>query len=119
MLGLSILCATIYGFSGSQLLGWLCLLLGLGVVLYTGIFLGTMRARPFWNGPALPILFLLSGLSTGIGMQSILVLIRPLGNTLTIERLLRASDIGLLVLEIIVLIVYVLTMRSSATVRAW
>lgn len=110
-----------YGVEGlSSALGWVCLVLGLGVVIYTGIFLGTIKARPFWNGPALPILFLVSGLSTGIAAQSLLIHFWPLGSTettqATVERFLRASDIGLLVLEVIVVMVYVLIMRTSTTV---
>ncbi len=112
-----------YGMEWLRLtLGYICLVLGLGVAIYTGVFLGTMNARPFWNGPALPVLFLVSGLSTGIAAQALLIHFWPIGGSgtglATIESFLRASDIGLLLLEGIILIVYVLTMRTSTTVFA-
>jgi len=112
-----------YGMDSVRLaLAWVCLLLGLGVAIYTGLFLGTMKACPFWNGPTLPVLFLVSGISTGVAAQSLLVRFWSLdsseGGLATVESFLRASDIGLVVFEIIVLMVYVLTMRASTTVFA-
>jgi polysulfide reductase chain C len=44
----------------------LSLLLGFGVLLYTGIELSSMKARVLWNTPALPVLFALSGILTGL-----------------------------------------------------
>ena len=112
-----------YGMEGLRVaLAWVCLLIGLGVLIYTGVFLGTMKARPFWNGPTLPVLFLVSGLSTGIATQALLVRFWPLGISSSavavVESFLRASDIVLLVLEVVVLMLYVLTMRLSTTVFA-
>jgi len=37
----------------------------LGVGIYTGVLLGALNARPFWNNPMLPFLFLLSAMKTG------------------------------------------------------
>ncbi|MFC2057219.1 NrfD/PsrC family molybdoenzyme membrane anchor subunit [Chloroflexota bacterium] len=132
VLTLAIVCGLIYGslllvfspwhsFEGLRLVfAWICLLLGVGVAIYTGIFLGTIKARPFWNSPALPILFLISAVSTGLAGQSLLIHFWALGATesqvTTIASFLHLSDIGLLVLEIIVLMVYVLIMRYSTTV---
>ena len=48
------------------------IVLGLGVCIYTGILLGSLRARAFWNTPVLPVLFLVSGISTGVAAQSLL-----------------------------------------------
>jgi formate-dependent nitrite reductase membrane component NrfD len=36
------------------------------VGIYTGVLLGALVARPFWNNPILPLLFLLSAMKTGI-----------------------------------------------------
>lgn len=49
-------------------LAWVCIPFGIGVAIYTGILLGAMPARPFWNSPILAGLFLLSALSTGTAM---------------------------------------------------
>jgi formate-dependent nitrite reductase membrane component NrfD len=48
--------------------GWVALtgiLLSIFVGIYTGVLLGALVARPFWNNPILPLLFLLSALKTG------------------------------------------------------
>jgi formate-dependent nitrite reductase membrane component NrfD len=37
----------------------------IGVGIYTGVLLGALTARPFWNNPMLPMLFLLSAMKTG------------------------------------------------------
>lgn len=47
-------------------LAWVCVPFGIGVAIYTGILLGAMPSRPFWNSPILAGLFLLSALSTGV-----------------------------------------------------
>ena len=47
-------------------LAWICVPLGIGVAIYTGIMLGAMPARPFWNSPILAALFTLSALSSGV-----------------------------------------------------
>jgi formate-dependent nitrite reductase membrane component NrfD len=39
--------------------------LSIGVGIYTGVLLGALVAKPFWNNPMLPMLFLLSALNTG------------------------------------------------------
>jgi formate-dependent nitrite reductase membrane component NrfD len=47
-------------------LAWVLVPLGIGVAVYTGIMLGAMPARPFWNSPILAALFTLSALSSGV-----------------------------------------------------
>jgi formate-dependent nitrite reductase membrane component NrfD len=92
---------------------WLNLILGLGVCIYTGILLGSMKARPFWNTPVLPILFLVSGISTGIAGQALLVGLWPStgpANVGAIHSLLRAIDLGLIFFELVIIFIYVLMM---------
>lgn len=48
--------------------GWVALLgipVSLFVGIYTGVLLGALVARPFWNNPMLPMVFLLSAMKTG------------------------------------------------------
>lgn len=48
--------------------GWIALIglpVALMVAIYTGVLLGALVARPFWNNPMLPMLFLVSALKTG------------------------------------------------------
>lgn len=101
-----------------QVLSLINLLLGIGVVTYTGILLGSMKARPFWNSPVLPVLFAVSGLSTGIAAQSLLAGFWPwqgdLGAISQVHSFLHNLDAGLLVFESLILMVYVGMMRFSA-----
>jgi formate-dependent nitrite reductase membrane component NrfD len=39
--------------------------ISIGVAIYTGVLLGALTARPFWNNPMLPMLFLVSAMMTG------------------------------------------------------
>jgi formate-dependent nitrite reductase membrane component NrfD len=52
-------------------LAWANLALGTGLVLYTGVLLATMVARPLWNTMVLPPLFLASGLAAGAAMVAL------------------------------------------------
>ena len=45
-----------------------CIVLGVGVAVYTGVMLGAIPARPLWNSPILAMLFLISAISTGIAL---------------------------------------------------
>lgn len=47
---------------------WVGVPLGIAVAVYTGVLLGAMPSRPFWNSPILAMLFLLSSLSTGVAI---------------------------------------------------
>ena len=49
-------------------LAWVAVPLGISVAVYTGVLLGAMPARPFWNSPILALLFMLSSLSTGVAV---------------------------------------------------
>ena len=49
-----------------QKLAWVCVPLGIGVAVYTGVLLGAMPSRPLWNSPIIAMLFLLSAISCGI-----------------------------------------------------
>jgi polysulfide reductase chain C len=44
------------------------IVLAVGTALYTGILLSVVRSVPLWNSPILPILFLVSAMSTGMGL---------------------------------------------------
>jgi formate-dependent nitrite reductase membrane component NrfD len=52
----------------NRLRGWIGIVgipFALLVGIYTGVLLGALVARPFWNNPMLPMLFLVSALKTG------------------------------------------------------
>lgn len=80
LLGIFILASVVYAYTfwpsdsqpGDQWdslrrkLAWAGVPLGISVAIYTGVLLGAMPARPFWNSPILALLFLVSALSTGV-----------------------------------------------------
>jgi formate-dependent nitrite reductase membrane component NrfD len=98
-------------------LAWLCVPLGIGVALYTGVMLGAMPARPFWNSPILALLFMVSALSTGIAMiiftQALLY--EPPPDNPAAEKLfhqsgylLTATDLMLIGFELIVIFLFIM-----------
>jgi len=48
-----------------RMLGLLGLVFAFGTAIYTGVLLGVVQAIPFWNTAILPMLFLISAISTG------------------------------------------------------
>lgn len=97
-----------------KMLAWAMVPLGIGVALYTGILLGAMPSRPFWNSPVLALLFLVSGLSTGVAA---IILLRALfGHEHKINPdnfehntyLLSSSDMLLIGFEVLVVFLFVM-----------
>jgi formate-dependent nitrite reductase membrane component NrfD len=84
--------------------------LSVGVALYTGILLGAIPARPFWNTPMLAQLFLFSALSTGTAS---LIVITSFTREHAISgdrdaKLLYTLDILLICLEILIIVPFLL-----------
>jgi formate-dependent nitrite reductase membrane component NrfD len=102
-------------------LAWICVPLGIGVAIYTGILLGAMPARPFWNSPILALLFLLSALSTGVALLLLVNTIMNRNNPdpahqKTSEEanyLLAESDSLLIGLEILVIFLFIMYAHLS------
>ncbi len=98
-------------------LAWACVPLGIGVAVYTGIMLGAMPSRPFWNSPILALIFLISSLSTGVAT---LILAQTLMERVPADDanakkqfhqsayLLTASDVLLIALELMAIFLFVL-----------
>ncbi len=85
--------------------------LSLGVGIYTGILLGAIPSRPFWNTPMLAQLFLFSAMSAGTA--TVLLITVLLGSRRADEleherKLLISTDLVLIVLEIFMLIPFLL-----------
>jgi protein NrfD len=80
----------------------------LGVGIYTGVLLGAVQSRPFWNTNLVAQLFLFSALSTG----SAALIIALLWSRTTVEfeeiRLLYTLDICFLTLEFFVVLPYII-----------
>lgn len=108
-------------------LGGVNAVFALGTAIYTGILLGVVKAVPFWNTPILPLLFLVSALSTGMG--AILVILgaqrfiappskEEAEQVIASGHLLSRADIPLVVVELLVLFFLLFVMSGSTSVAA-
>jgi formate-dependent nitrite reductase membrane component NrfD len=80
----------------------------LGVAIYTGVLLGAVQARPFWNTNLVAQLFLFSALSTGCAAVILaLSASRKLLDAAQIQ-FLYTLDICLIVLEFFIVLPYIL-----------
>ena len=97
-------------------MAWANLPLGLAVAIYTGVLLGAMPSRPFWNSPVLAFLFMISALSTGIALIIFTRALFTRGHLSEEHReivhksgyLLAASDTMLIGVELLVLFLFVM-----------
>jgi formate-dependent nitrite reductase membrane component NrfD len=83
----------------------------LGIGIYTGILLGAVPARPFWNTPMLAQLFLFSAMSTGTALVLLITAllgVQKEGGYEEERRLLVSTDIVLIIMEVFMLIPFLL-----------
>ena len=92
-------------------------LFGIFTVIYTGFLFDTTRSIPFWSTPILPLLFLVSGISTGIFalILSLLLSGNASGQWISI---LGQSDAFLLLFEALIIIFYLHGMHEVTAARA-
>ena len=78
------------------------------VMVYTGLFLSSMPSVPLWASPWLPVLFVVSALSTGIALLVCAVVLTGAGEgfAATLDRL-RKIDAAAIVCELVVLALFV------------
>ncbi len=88
-----------------QFLGVLGVIFAFGTMIYTGILLGANRPIAFWSTAMVPILFLISALSTGIMAVMLISSIMGGSHEGPVASLAR-FDLLFIILEIIVVIVY-------------
>ena len=90
---------------------------GVLTVLYTGFLFDTTRSIPFWSTPILPLLFLVSGVSTGI--MGLIIILLLLGVSVDGEiDLLRQIDLFLILFEGLILFFYLHGMHEVTAARA-
>ena len=82
--------------------------LSLGVGIYTGVLLGAVQSRPFWNTNLVAQIFLFSALSTGCATVILALTASREGVAPREARLLYSIDIVLILLELFVVIPYVI-----------
>ena len=82
--------------------------LAVGVGIYTGVLLGAVQARPFWNTNLVAQMFLFSALSSGCALLILAVSVRPAGLDAGEARLLYSLDIVLILLELFIVVPYLI-----------
>ncbi len=98
-----------------KILAVLCFACGLVVATYPGILLGRHKGRPFWHGPGIMILFLLSSLVTGFAAHSLCGFVFPpvtLTENLTMFPVFTA---GLLACQLLLWFGYLWVKTSGGT----
>lgn len=89
------------------------------VAVYTGILLGAAPAIPLWNTWLLPVLFTVSAFDTGLAAVLILASFIERDEAFDpIRTLLEKMVVGLVLLEGVVLIGFVVTMQSAGSNEA-
>lgn len=92
----------------------LAALFALATSIYVGFLLAVVKCRPFWNTPLLPLLFVVSSLSTGV---SALTLVGSAAGGMrvpaTSAELVASGEMLLLGLEFVMVAFYVATMENS------
>ncbi|MBO8183600.1 MAG: polysulfide reductase NrfD [Archaeoglobus sp.] len=86
-----------------RIFGWIAFLFAIGVAAYTGILIGVVFNIPFWNAPAMPVIFMISALSTGLA--TLVLVLAPIKEegVECITRILAKSDGFVMIAELIVL----------------
>lgn len=82
--------------------------ISVGVAIYTGVLLGAVQSRPFWNTNLVAQLFLFSALSSGCALLLIFLAATQRRMEMYDFRLLYMLDIGFLTLEFFVVVPYLL-----------
>ncbi|MBF0539746.1 MAG: polysulfide reductase NrfD [Nitrospirae bacterium] len=59
-----------------RLIRWSGLILSLGVATYTGVLICTLAARPFWNSPMIPVVFLFSAVIDAVAVITLILYLR-------------------------------------------
>ena len=92
----------------------LCAVLAVALMTYTGFFLYALKAVPFWDSPLVPVLFVLSALSTGL---SVVLMVTPFVRDVYrlggLVRACRAVHLAVVVLEALAVALYLLWAASN------
>ena len=90
------------------------------VGIYTGVLLGALVARPFWNNPMLPMLFLISALKTGTASICLVgCFIKGFGGMTreeveTNKFMIHSIDFILMILSIIAVLLFIFGLYTSS-----
>lgn len=89
---------------------------GILTLIYTGFLFDTTRSIPFWSTPILPLLFLVSGLSTGL-LAILLTLLLTDASSYQWITILTRFDILVILLEALIIFLYLHGMHEITAAR--
>jgi formate-dependent nitrite reductase membrane component NrfD len=102
--------------------GWIAIAgipVSLLVGIYTGVLLGALVARPFWNNPMLPMLFLVSALKTGTALICLVGCVSTSIGWMSREQIetnkfiIHSIDFFLMILSIIATLLFVFGLYTA------
>jgi formate-dependent nitrite reductase membrane component NrfD len=93
------------------IIGWINVVLGIMLGIYTGILLSALGARPLWNSAILGILFLTSGLSTASA------LVHMIAQDRKESEMLAKADNMFLAIELVIIALFFIGLLSSTQVQ--
>ncbi len=99
-------------------LGMAAAVLAIVVAVYPGLLLGVIKSIPLWNTSALPPLFFLSGMDTGLAALVLMSLAFPSAVGAEGLHFLAIIDAGLIVLLLVALGAYLEIVRQSGVTAA-
>lgn len=92
--------------------------LSVGVASYTGLLLNA-AVRPLWNAPLIPVLFLVSALSTGVASVILLSTLSPWQRARHKElHALSKADAALIILECLIILIMIVMGKLSSVSEA-
>ncbi len=101
-----------------DIIGWVAAVASVLILIYTGFVLSLLKRIPFWRTPALPILFLSSGLCAGIAY---LLLMTPFlqarmgEETVAVLRMLMIAETGFILIQLLTMAIAVEVARHGVT----
>ena len=101
-----------------HVIGIVAAVLSLIVPIYPGLLLGVIKSIPAWNTSALPPMFFLSGLDTGIASLVLVSMFLSTAIDVSGFHLLGTIDIILIILLLIALFGYIEIVRQSGITAA-
>jgi formate-dependent nitrite reductase membrane component NrfD len=84
------------------------LILALATMIYTGLLLGAASGKPLWKSPLIPVLFAISGLSSGMALTVVMAAVAPRDKDAVFHAMERVHKLDSYVIELEIVVVIAL-----------
>ncbi|MCL6572768.1 MAG: polysulfide reductase NrfD [Bacillus sp. (in: Bacteria)] len=99
----------------NKIIEYVGVVFAVATAMYTGFLIGVVATVPLWNNAILPILFVVSGLSTGIAAT---MLVSGLINKEVVHKVISVKKIHLSLLAVEVFLIFTMFLITSKTNEA-